>query len=124
MDASFHIQNRNTLYSTMEPNSIAVFFSGHAPLKTGDEFYPFYAERNFVYLTGLQAEGFILMACKGDTDVRETLFILPPDLLKERWTGRRVKPEEATSISGIETIAFIILYKRKAKADNLLMNQA
>lgn len=107
MDAAFHIQNRNTLYATLKPGSLAVLFSGHAPLKTGDEFYPFYAERNFVYLTGLESEGFILMASIQESGVQETLFILPPDLLKERWTGRRVKPAEATAISGIENIAFL-----------------
>ena len=64
MEASFHVGNRRTLYKTLENRSVCLVFSGHAPLKTGDEFYPFFAERNFVYLTGLTAQGFILMAVK------------------------------------------------------------
>lgn len=107
MEASFHISNRNTLYASLDHDSIVVVFSGHAPLKTGDENYPFFAERNFVYLTGLQSENFIFMAVKDGTGVRETLFILPPDPLKERWTGRRVKPDEARALSGIENISYI-----------------
>ena len=110
MQASFHTGNRQNMYASMLPGSIALIFAGHAPLKTGDEPWPFFAERNFVYLTGLSAssEGFILMAVKNaEGETKESLFILPPDLLKERWTGRRVKPDEATSISGIEDIRFL-----------------
>ncbi len=110
MQASFHTGNRQNMYASMLPGSIALIFAGHAPLKTGDEPWPFFAERNFVYLTGLCAssEGFILMAVKNaEGETKESLFILPPDLLKERWTGRRVKPDEATTISGIEDIRFL-----------------
>ena len=110
MQASFHTGNRQNMYASMLPGSIALIFAGHAPLKTGDEPWPFFAERNFVYLTGLSAssEGFILMAVKNaEGETKESLFILPPDLLKERWTGRRVKPDEATRISAIEDIRYI-----------------
>ncbi len=110
MQASFYVQNRENMYASLENGSIALVFAGHAPLKTGDENYPYFAERNFVYLTGLKeaSEGFILMAEKdAEGTVTESLYILPPDALKERWTGRRVKPAEATEISGITGIHYL-----------------
>ena len=53
MDKSFHQGNRQKFYDSLENGTIALFFSGHAFRKTADEFFPFYANRNFVYLTGI-----------------------------------------------------------------------
>ena len=62
MDKSFHQGNRQKFYDSLENGTIALFFSGHAFRKTADEFFPFYANRNFVYLTGIEKENFVLMA--------------------------------------------------------------
>ena len=64
MDKSFHQGNRQKFYDSLENGTIALFFSGHAFRKTADEFFPFYANRNFVYLTGIEKENFVLMAEK------------------------------------------------------------
>lgn len=107
MKKEFYQGNRNKLYESFSNNSIAVFFAGKAPRKTADENYPFFASRNFVYLTGLQSEGFILLVEKTNNTVKETIFILPPDLMIERWSGRRLKSDEVTEISGIENIKYL-----------------
>lgn len=107
MEKQFYQGNRRKLYESFTNNSMGVFFSGKAPRKSADEYYPFFANRNFVYLTGLHSENFILVAEKRNDEVRETIFILPPDLMAERWTGRRIKANEATEISGIENIRYI-----------------
>ncbi len=105
MDRQFHTDNRRRLYDMMKPSSLLLMFSGKEIIKTNDEYYPFFAHRSFVYLTGLSCKEAVLCAVKGqDGAVRELLYILPPDPMAERWTGRRVKPEEATSISGIEDV--------------------
>ena len=58
--------------------------------KTNDEYYPFYTDRNFLYLTGLDSREFILAARKdGAGAVEECVYILPPDPMQERWTGER-----------------------------------
>lgn len=54
MDASFHVGNRRRLSGMMLPNSLLIVFAGEEIRKTNDEYYPFYAERNFVYLTGVE----------------------------------------------------------------------
>ena len=45
------------------------------------------------------------MAEKDGEEVQETLYILPPDMLAERWTGKRFTPEEARARSGAAQIA-------------------
>ena len=97
MDKSFHQGNRQKFYDSLENGTIALFFSGHAFRKTADEFFPFYANRNFVYLTGIEKENFVLMAEKQNDQVHELLFILPPDAHAERWTGSRMKADEVVT---------------------------
>ena len=105
MNASFHEGNRRKLYASLADGTIALFFSGRAPRKTGDELYPFFANRNFVYLTGITQENTVLMAAKRGGQVEETLFILPPDPMAKRWTGKRLKDEEAKALSGAAEVA-------------------
>jgi len=107
LHASFYTGNRQTLGASLADGTLLILFSGKALRKTADEFYPLYASRNFVYLTGLDREGFLLLIQKSGGKVQETLFIAPPDALKERWTGRRVKPAEAEVTSGISDIQFV-----------------
>ncbi len=104
MDSRFFRGNRQKLYDGMKPHSLLVIFSGEEVRKTNDEFYPFFADRNFVYLTGIEQKESVLFAMKGDHEVHECLYLLPPDPMKERWTGRRLKAIEAEEISGIADV--------------------
>lgn len=107
MEASFFRGNRRRLYDMLEADSMLVLFSGEEIRKTNDEYYPFFTDRNFFYLTGLDSKNFILLALRdGDGEVRERLYILPPDRMAERWTGRRIKADEAEVISGIRDIRY------------------
>lgn len=107
MEKGFYINNRRRLYDSLVNGTVLLMFAGRAPRKTGDEYYPFFANRNFVYLTGLVREHFILMAVKENDAVSEKIFILPKDLLKERWTGTRMSPEEVSESSGIEATGYV-----------------
>ena len=105
MNAQYFSGNRARLYAALPAGSLLVMFSGEEIRKTCDEFYPFFAERNFVYLTGLECKQAVLLAIKdGAESVQERLYILPPDAHAERWTGKRIRPEEAASISGIQDV--------------------
>ena len=107
MNSEFYKGNRRRLYEKLPEGALLAIFSGEEIRKTNDEYYPFFADRNFVYLTGLECKEAVLLAAKdGDGSVSERLYILPPDLMAERWTGTRVKPYEASEISGIEDIHF------------------
>lgn len=104
MKAEFHRGNRERLYGRLEPGSVVVQFAGGAPRKTADEYYPFYADRSFVYATGVEQAGSALLAYVGEGEVRERLFTLPSDLLLERWNGARLTPAEASERSGVAEV--------------------
>ena len=108
MDSKFHSENRKELADRLPPGSLAVVFSGTPPLKTGDEYYPFFAERNFVYLTGIEEQSLVLLIQKEESgEFRETLFLQPPDKLQERRNGKRIKAEAAAERSGIQNIELV-----------------
>ena len=108
MDKSFHTGNRQRLYDAMRPASLLVMFAGEEIRKTNDEYWPFYTDRNFYYLTGLDSHDLILLALKDASgSVSERIYILPPDLMAERWTGRRIKPAEAEARSGIRDVRYV-----------------
>ena len=112
MDKSFHQGNRERLYAAMKPASVLVMFSGEEIRKTNDEYWPFFTERNFYYLTGLDGHDFALLAVKDASgSVSERVYILPPDLLAERWTGRHIKPQEAEALSGIRDVRFVAQFE-------------
>lgn len=107
MKKEFYQGNRERLYRQMKEHSLLVLFSGTEVCKTNDEAYPFYTDRDFLYLTGLDGKEHVYVARK-DTggEVAEKVYILPPDPLKERWTGARIRPEEASELSGIADVGF------------------
>ena len=102
MEKSYFMGNRQRLYEAMQPDSVLILFAGSELRRSADAYYPYYADRNFVYTTGISQKDSVLMACKGsDGIVREILYLLPKDAMAERWTGRRLDNGEAEAISGI-----------------------
>ncbi|MFI3207985.1 MAG: Xaa-Pro aminopeptidase [Eubacteriales bacterium] len=105
MDRNFHINNRKTLYNTLNDGTVLLSFAGAPHHFSADADFPLFVNRNFVYMTGLdgtEPNGFVLMAEKLGGEVKETLFILPADKMAERWNGRRLKVDEILEKSGIE----------------------
>lgn len=107
MNKEFYRENRETLYQSVEKNSLVILFGGHAPKRSNDENYEFYANRNFLYLTNAEQENTVLMTAVYENDVEEYLYILPPDDMAERWTGRRLKPAEIEELSGITNTRYV-----------------
>lgn len=113
MERAFHIENRKALYNSIKEPSLVIMFSGHAPRKTADEFYPFFANRNFVYMTGVESENIIFLAEVTGDYVNETMYILPKDLLEERWNGKRLSADEIREKSGVENIEYVKDFQNK-----------
>jgi len=107
MERSFYIQNRQRLFNEMPDGAVAVFFSGEAPRKTADSYYTFFADRNYLYLSGVDYEGFVLVLTKINSKLEERLYILPKDMLKERWNGYRYSVEQVKEFSGIDNIRYV-----------------
>jgi Xaa-Pro aminopeptidase len=85
----------------MMDKDVMLFFSGEPVRKTADEDYPFFTNRNFLYLTGIKQERSVLLLQKHSDLLSERLFVTKPDFEREIWTGRRFTEEEITKISGI-----------------------
>jgi Xaa-Pro aminopeptidase len=99
-----YINNRKNVFNKMENQSLAVFFSGIAPLSTADEQYPFEINRNFYYLTGIDQEDVILVMLKGAGLEKSVLFIEPVDPVQALWVGAGLTKEEAIKVSGVSDI--------------------
>ena len=100
-----YIDRRKQLMGEKSGPCMIVIFSGSAPMKSLDAEYPFYVDRNFYYLTGIERENMILLMRKtasGEYD--EHLFIEPFDEVLAKWVGGRMRAGEATAISGVESI--------------------
>jgi len=121
MDKQFRIENRRRMAAQMGENDVMLFFSGENVRKTADENYPFFTNRNFLYLTGVQQEQSALLIKKMNGVVSESLFVLKPDPAREVWTGRRLTDDELNEISGIEQIEDINSLNRAM--DALLASQ-
>lgn len=105
MEKTFHMGNREKLLAMLSPRSILVLFAGEELRRSADAYYPFYADRNFVYLTGIEQKQSVYLATKlSDGTVGERLYLLPKDQMAERWTGKRLDAREAEALSGISEI--------------------
>ncbi len=105
MNKTFHQGNRQRLGQLLPPDSVALIFAGEELHRSADAYHLFTADRNFAYLTGISQKNSILLLEKNAAgELRERLYLLPKDLMAERWTGRRLSPSEAQEISGISHI--------------------
>lgn len=93
---------RNTYLDRIQSNALSLFFSGRAPQKSADQFYPLTVNKNFYYLTGLDQENVVLLIAKGENTSDSYLFIDPVDPVKALWDGAGYTFEEASEISGID----------------------
>jgi len=93
---------RSRYAEAIQDQSLSLFFSGHAPLRTADEFYPFTVNRNFYYLTGIDQEHVVLVIAKGANQVKSFLFIEKIDPVKALWDGAGLTFEEAAQQANID----------------------
>jgi len=105
MNKTFFTRNREALYETITDGALFVICSGGSSHRSADEEYRFCANRNFVYLTGIDEPDCIILARRIYGTLHETLFIRDPDPEVEKWTGRRITIKEAAEKSGISDIA-------------------
>ena len=103
-----YITRRAKLMQNKQGPCLGCVFSGSAPMKSLDAAYPFFVDRNFYYLTGIERENMILLLRKNHLgEVSETLYIEPYDEVLAKWVGGRMRADEATAISGIVTVSDI-----------------
>ena len=104
MDKQFYSENRRRLAADLTSHEAMLFFSGESVRKSGDENFPFFTNRNFLYLTGIKQEKSALLLLKKNDVSSECLFVPKPNFEQEIWTGRRFTEEEIHEISGVEGV--------------------
>lgn len=103
------INNRKRLVKLMKKNSLAVVNSNDIMPTSADGTMPFKQGTDIFYLTGIDQEESILVLCPDfpDKKYREVLFLRQPNELLEKWEGHKLSKDEATKISGIETVVWL-----------------
>lgn len=107
MSKNFFQVNRERLGEKIEDKSMVVLFSGVAPKKSADEYYDFTTNRNFYYLCGIKEPEIMLILVKEGQAIKSTLFIKEANPVLEKWVGKTISKEEATSISQIDDIKYV-----------------
>ncbi|KIC95557.1 aminopeptidase P N-terminal domain-containing protein [Flavihumibacter solisilvae] len=109
LDSRMFIENRKRFVKEMDPQSIAIFNSNDELPTNGDALYKFKQNSDLFWLTGIEQEDsmLILFPASPDPKYREVLVLVRPNELKEKWDGRRLRRNEATAISGIDSIVWL-----------------
>jgi Xaa-Pro aminopeptidase len=109
LDPQIFIQNRKRFVSKMQKNSIAIFVSNDEYPLNGDALHDFKQNTELYWLSGIEQEGsmVILFPDNPDPKFKEVLVLVRPQELKEIWDGKRLRSNEATTISGIKTIVWV-----------------
>ncbi|HEX8316245.1 MAG TPA: aminopeptidase P N-terminal domain-containing protein [Flavisolibacter sp.] len=109
LNPEIFITNRKRFVEKMKPNSIAIFVSNDEVPRNGDAIYTFQQNSDLYWLSGIQQEEsmVILFPNNPDKKYREVLVLVRPNELKEKWDGKRLRKNEATANSGMQTIVWL-----------------
>ncbi len=97
----------------IDQDGIVILQSGQAPYFSADGQYPHIPNKNFYYFTGLERENFALVLIQKQGKVSERLYIEKPNPDIEKWTGIKMRKEEAVEISGITDVRFVEVLERE-----------
>jgi len=106
IDYSLFVQNRQRFAAKLKPNSIAVLNANDVMPTSADGIRSFIQNTDFFYLSGIDQEESILLIFPDahEEKHKEVLFIRETDEQIEIWEGPKYSKEEATAISGIQTV--------------------
>ena len=109
LNPELFVQNRNRFVQKMGKNAIAIFNSNDELPTNADQLYKFKQNSDLIWLTGIGQEDTMLVLYPDNPDpkYREVLVLVRPNELKEKWDGHRLRANEATAISGIQTIIWL-----------------
>lgn len=104
MNKNTYIDLRRKFKGILEDEDLIILMSGTEIRKSADGVYPFHANRNFVYLTGIEEPLAVLMI-NMKTD-EEVLFLRDIDPDMEKWVGHFMTKETAQEVSGIRDVRY------------------
>ncbi len=109
IDPKLYALNRERFVKKMKSNSIAVFHSHPTLPENGDAIYHEKPNSDVVWLSGIIQEKTMVVLFPDNLDkkYREVLVILRPNETLEIWYGHKHTREEASKISGIQTVIYL-----------------
>lgn len=118
IDFSLFIQNRQRFAAKLKPNSIAVLNANDVMPTSADGIRSFIQNTDFFYLSGIDQEESILLIFPDahEEKHKEVLFIRETDEQIEIWEGPKYSKEEATAVSGIQTVCWTREFEKVFRA--------
>ncbi len=101
------INRRKAVFNKLKENEMAILFAGEAPRKSADETWPHTPNRNFYYLSGIAEQKDVIVMLKYHNLEQTILFINRYDEVKAKWVGATLLKDEATKISGIQSVMYL-----------------
>ena len=113
-------QNRRERLLTLLPNNCVVLVPAAVELtRSRDTEYPFRQDSDFFYLTGFNEPDALLILSKDNSGNTASLLLCrPKDQLAEIWQGRRLGPEQAKAVLGLDALPIAELENELLKALN------
>ncbi len=114
IDNSLFIENRKRFSAKLKPNSIAVLNSNDIMPTSADGVRSFIQNTDIFYLSGIDQEESILVIFPeaGEEKHKEILFVKETNEKILIWEGRKYSKEEATAVSGIQTVYWTEEFKK------------
>lgn len=102
LDASEYPLRRQHLMDMMSPNSLAIVPAAPSTVRNRDVEHPYRQDSDFYYLTGFDEEQAVLVLIPGREHGQYVLFCQEKNPDMEIWTGRRVGPDAAPDVLGVD----------------------
>lgn len=102
LDATEYPLRRQRLMEMMTPNSLAIIPAAPSTVRNRDVEHPYRQDSDFYYLTGFDEEQAVLVLIPEREHGQYVLFCQEKNPEMEIWTGRRVGPEAAPTILGVD----------------------
>lgn len=122
-------RNREKLKNKLEDKTVAIMHANDEMPRNGDQYFKFRQNSDLFYFTGVEQEKSVLMLCPShpNAKMREILFLLKPNKTMEIWLGHKLTKEEATAISGVQTVKWLdeydaVLGEMAQFADTIALN--
>lgn len=102
LDVSEYPLRRQRLMAMMNPNSLAIVAAAPATVRNRDVEHPYRQDSDFYYLSGFDEEQAVLVLIPGREQGEYVLFCQEKNPEMEIWTGRRVGPDAAPDVLGVD----------------------
>lgn len=102
LDSREYRRRRADLMKQMTPNSIAIVPAAPVTVRNRDVEHPYRQDSDFYYLSGFAEEHSVLVLIPGREHGEYVLFCQEKIKEQEIWTGRRVGPEAAPAMLGVD----------------------